>query len=64
MNNITFEKLHNISFVLNIVLIFVIALNIGNILVTGECSVLNGVVNGLIAIMWLLYAMRKMVERM
>lgn len=73
MSNITFEKFHKISFVLEVAIIFCVALSIGNILVTGECSVLTGVCNGLIAIMWLLYAIyvdnvlntiRKSVERM
>lgn len=62
---------HKITFVLDIVIIFMVAFSIGEILISGTCSVITGVCNGLIAIMWLIYAiyadyvinsMRKMIE--
>ena len=69
--DMSLDNMHKITFVLDIVIIFMVAFSIGEILVTGACSVITGICNGLIAIMWLIYgiyadyvinSLRKMIE--
>lgn len=69
----TYKTMRTMITVFDFSLIVILCFSIGNILVTGECSIATSVCNAFIAVMWVFYGwymyckvdeMRKIIDRM